>query len=60
MDNKLIKQHNAITTARYEMTALEKNIFYLLLAQLREEASVETKYELSVQDLKKIKGVRIR
>jgi plasmid replication initiation protein len=34
---KILKQHNAITEARYEMSALEKNIFYLLLAELKDD-----------------------
>jgi hypothetical protein len=37
MEKKLIRQHNAITEARYELSALEKNIVYMLLAQLKDD-----------------------
>ena len=44
MDNQLIKQHNFLTTARYEMSALQKNIIYMLLAQFREDDPEEKSY----------------
>jgi len=44
MAKKIIKQHNAITEARYEMSALEKNIFYMLLAELKDDDPEEKKY----------------
>lgn len=67
MENKIfkqhsyvtIKQHNAITEARYEMTALQKNILYLLLSQLRDDDVEKNKYELSIQELKKLRNVRV-
>ncbi|MHB9147662.1 MAG: replication initiation protein [Candidatus Amoebophilus sp.] len=54
-----IKQHNAITEARYEMTALQKNILYLLLSQLRDDDSSINKYSLSIQELKRIRNLRV-
>lgn len=54
-----IKQHNAVTEARYEMTALQKNILYLLLAQLRDDDPSINKYSLSIQELKKIRNIRV-
>jgi plasmid replication initiation protein len=67
MDNKIwkqdyvstIKQHNAITEARYEMTALQKNIFYLLLAQLKDGEYDKNRYELSIGALNEIRNVRV-
>ena len=44
MDKKQIKQHNAIIEARYEMSALEKNIIYMLLAQLKDDDPPEKAY----------------
>ncbi|MHB9146852.1 MAG: replication initiation protein [Candidatus Amoebophilus sp.] len=44
MVKKLIRQHNAITEARYEMTPLEKNIFYMLLAEIKESDPVSKIY----------------
>lgn len=39
MEKKNIKQHNAIVEARYEISALEKNIIYMLLAQIKDDDS---------------------
>ena len=60
MDDKLIRQHNFLTTARYEMSALEKNIIYMMLAQLRDDDPWERQYEIPIQTLQEKKGVRIR
>ena len=49
MHKKNIKQHNAIIEARYEMSALEKNIIYMLLAQLKDDDPPEKAYMLLVQ-----------
>ena len=56
MKQKLIRQHNAITKARYEMSALEKNILYMLLAQLREEDLPSKIYRIEITELQKITG----
>ena len=60
MNDKLIKQHNAITTARYEMTAVEKNIVYMLLAQLYEKDTPNKLYYISVRELQKVLGKVIK
>ena len=54
-----VKQHNFITEARYEMTALQKNIFYLLLAQLKDENYINNTYKLSIKQFKSIKNTRV-
>jgi plasmid replication initiation protein len=48
----LLKQHNAITEARYEMSALEKNITYMVMAQFRDDDPVGKRYFVSIQELK--------
>jgi plasmid replication initiation protein len=60
MENKLIKQHNALTTARYEMSSLEKNIVYMLLSQLKEDDPHGRKYEIPIRLLRAQKGARVR
>lgn len=55
-ENKKIflKQHNAITEARYEMSALEKNIFYMLLAELRDnDPENKRHYKINFYELEK-------
>lgn len=51
MDTKVVLQHNAITTARYDMSSAEKNIIYLLLTKLQENDPMDKKYVLRVQEL---------
>ena len=59
-EKRLVVQDNAITTARYTMTALEKNIMYMVMAQL-DKSDLPTKYyrisgkELMERTRKKIK-----
>jgi plasmid replication initiation protein len=59
MRRQLIKQHNAITEARYDMSALGKNICYMLLAQLRKEDLKERVYSISIKSLSAIRGKTI-
>lgn len=51
MSKKHIRQHNAITEARYEMSALEKDIFYMLLAQVREDDAFGKEYVIHLNKL---------
>ena len=46
-----IRQHNAITTARYEMTACEMDIVFYLLSLLKKEDRIGTFYRVKVLDL---------
>jgi len=55
---EVIKQHNTITEARYKMTALEKNILYLLLGELND--TPQAVYEIKIRKLEKARGVEIR
>ena len=51
-----IRQHNAITTARYEMTACEMDIVFYLLSLLRKEDRIGTYYQVKVKDLQNLTG----
>ena len=51
ISQKLITQDNAITSARYEMSALEKNIIYMMMSQLKKEDASDTIYYISVREL---------
>jgi plasmid replication initiation protein len=54
----ILKQHNKVTEARYEMSALEKNIVYMLMAQLRDTDPVGKEYEISIVGLQnKMKAI---
>ena len=51
-----IRQHNAITTARYEMSACEMDIVFYLLSLLRKEDKLGTFYRVKVLDLMAMTG----
>lgn len=50
-DTKLITQDNAITSARYEMSALERNMIYMLMGELKKTDTSDTLYYISVSSL---------
>jgi plasmid replication initiation protein len=50
-EKKLLVQDNAMTTARYSMTALEKNIMYMVMAQLDKTDPPTRYYRISGKDL---------
>ena len=49
-------QHNALTTARYEMTACEMDIVFFLLSKLTKDDKQGTIYELRVRELEELTG----
>jgi plasmid replication initiation protein len=51
MKNKLLVQDNALTAARYEMTALEKNIMYAVMAQIEDDDAPTKYYKISTSDI---------
>jgi plasmid replication initiation protein len=59
MKNKLIVQDNLVTTARYEMTALEKNIMYSVMAQIEDNDPPSKFYKISISDIEEAKDVRV-
>ena len=50
-EKKLVVQDNAITTARYSMSALEKNIMYMVMAQLDKNDPPTKYYRISGKEL---------
>lgn len=55
MENKLLRQSNALTSSRFEYSVLERNLFYSVLKQLKKEP--RTKYVISANDLHRTTGV---
>lgn len=51
MIGKKIRQHNAITEARYEMSSLEKDLVYLLMQQIKEGDSSGKEYIIDTSHL---------
>ena len=51
-----LKQHDVITEARYEMSALEKNILYLLMRELDEQDPPGKQYIVDLATLEQIVG----
>lgn len=51
-----IWQDNVLTVARYEMTEAEKNILYMVVAQVRKEDAPTKMYEVSVKEMADITG----
>lgn len=51
-----IRQHNAITTARYEMSACEMDIVFSLLSELRKEDKPGQIYRIRVKELEQLTG----
>ena len=55
--NKYVKQHHAITEARYDLSAIEKNMFYLLLGALKDDDPPEKEYLVDIRQSSVLKGV---
>lgn len=55
-----IFQQNAITEARYELSSLQKNIFYLLLLKLKPGDPFKSKYKISIREINSSRNVRVR
>lgn len=51
-----IWQDNALTVARYEMTEAEKNLLYMVVAQVRPEDSDSKVYQVSVNEMARVTG----
>lgn len=49
-------QHNAMTLARYEMSEMERNIIYLMMAQIRKEDGWDKLYYVHVKDVETLTG----
>lgn len=51
-----VRQHNAITTARYEMSACEMDIVFYTLSLLKKEDKPGKMYQIRVKDLQTVTG----
>jgi hypothetical protein len=51
---KRIKQHNTITSGRYDFSACQLDILFMLLASLDESDEVSKQYYIRVKDIKLI------
>lgn len=60
MKNKLLVQDNALTMARYEMTSLEKNIMYAVMAQIEDNDTPTKCYKISLIDISNLTKRRVR
>lgn len=54
-----LRQHNAITEARYDMSAIEKNIFYLLMSLLQADDPPQKSYIIDISTSRVLKDVSI-
>ncbi|WP_257873740.1 replication initiation protein [Hymenobacter sp. J193] len=50
-----IRQHNALTNARYEYTELQLDLFFFLVSKLRKDQKSDT-YELNIKELSALTG----
>lgn len=53
-----IRQDNALTSSRFEYTALERNLFYSVLGQLKKTDTNNTLYYISVSQLTEATGTK--
>lgn len=54
-ENKEVRQSNALTEARFEMTATELDLFFYLLGLLKKDDYTK-KYQISITELQRITG----
>ena len=56
-DTKLqIRHHNVITNARHELTAVQLDIYFMMLSRLKPGDSKDTKYLISVKEVEDLTG----
>ncbi len=65
VQNKLIKQHNRLTCAKYNLTPIQKDIIYLLLSQIQEDDNPSKVYKFHISALytrnrKEVNHIRIK
>ena len=56
VEDKMIMQHNAITSGRYDFSACQLDILFMLLAILDEKDAPNKEYNISVKDIETITG----
>ena len=52
-----IRQHNALTNARYEYTELQLDLFFFIISKLRKDEK-DTIYQLDIKELSSLTGKR--
>ena len=60
LDGATLWQDNALTVARYEMSALEKNILYMVMASIKKDDAPNTLYQVSARELMALTGETIK
>ncbi|PIQ22720.1 MAG: initiator RepB protein [Cytophagales bacterium CG18_big_fil_WC_8_21_14_2_50_42_9] len=60
LEGATLWQDNALTIARYEMTSLEKNILYMVMASIRKDDAPNTIYQVSAKELMALTGEQVR
>lgn len=60
LEGATLWQDNALTIARYEMTSLEKNILYMVMASIRKDDASNTIYQVSAKELMALTGEQVR
>ncbi len=58
MRDKITKQHNAITQAKYQMTSLELNLFSCLIAMTDLQMEERQKVNIKISDIETLSGKR--
>jgi len=53
-----VRQHNAITNARHDLSSVQLDIYFMLLSLLRAGDTQNTKYEIGVLQIEEITGRR--
>ncbi len=53
-----VRQHNAITNARHDLSSVQLDIYFMLLSLLRSGDTQNTKYEIGVLQIEEITGRR--
>ncbi|MFC6998789.1 replication initiation protein [Rufibacter roseus] len=51
-----VRHHNAITNARHELSAVQLDIYFMMLSRLRPGDSKETRYSISVKEIEELTG----
>ncbi len=54
--DKRIMQSNVITSGRYDFTACQLDVLFMLLGQLSTKDTIDTKYDISAKDIELITG----
>lgn len=56
MEKVTLYQDNAITRARYDLSASQKNVMYMVMSQLGKSDTADTQYYISIKDLERACG----